>query len=210
MTATASKPAGKRFRSRAFASFGLLWSFLAAAVSGIVMYFRPEGSVAAWSGWSVLGLDKKSWEGVHTLIVVALMAFAVLHVILNWRALWGYLRRRASALSGAKTECLAATLIVVVLTAGAVLRWKPLWRLMDARAAIKQGALAVPVSPPSAEAAGMSLAELCRSVPVSVEDAMERLARAGWRVDDPSRSLEDLAASFGASPERLYRALAGR
>jgi len=37
-----------------------------------------------------------------------------------------------------------------------------------------------------------------------------RLARAGYRVDDASRSLENLATAFGTSPERLYRLMAGR
>lgn len=81
---------------------------------------------------------------------------------------------------------------------------------MDARAAIKQGALAVDILPPSADAAVRSLAELCLGVPVTVEDALARLARVGYRVDDASRSLADLAEAFGTSPERLYRLIAGR
>jgi len=210
MTNGRSNPGRKRFRLRAFASFGLLWSFLVAASSGVVMYFRPEGSVAAWAGWSFLSLDKKGWEGIHTLSVLSLIAFCVLHVVLNWKALRGYLRRTASALSGAKVEFAAALILVVVLTAGAIGRWKPLWKLMDARAAIKEGSLAVDVPPPSADAAERSLAELCPGVPVTVEEAQDRLARAGYRVDDASRSLENLATAFGTSPERLYRLMAGR
>jgi len=210
MTAKGSNQAKRRFRPRAFASFGLLWSFPVAAVSGLAMYFRPEGSVAAWTGWSFLGLDKKGWEGMHTLAVVSLAAFGVLHVVLNWKALWGYLRRTASPASGSKVEFTAATALVLVLAAGAAARWAPLWTLMDARAAIKEGSLAVDVLPPSADAAGLSLVELCPRVPVSVEEALARLARGGYRVDDPARSLEDLAGDFGTSPERLYRLLSGR
>jgi hypothetical protein len=166
--------------------------------------------MAAWAGWSFLGLDKKGWEGIHTLSVLFLIAFCVLHIVLNWKAVWGYLQRTTSALSGAKVEFVAALILVVALTAGAIGRWEPLWILMDARSAIKQGALAVDVPPPSADAAERSLAELCDGVPVSVEEALDRLAHAGYRVDDASRSLADLSAAFGTSPERLYRLLAGR
>ncbi|MHB8054887.1 MAG: DUF4405 domain-containing protein [Candidatus Aminicenantales bacterium] len=205
-----SKSGKKRFRPRAFASFGLFWSFLVAALAGIVLFFRPEGSLAAWAGWSALSLDKSGWEGIHTLSVVFLIFFCALHVILNWNALWGYLRRTASSFGGAKVEFAAATIIVAVLLVAAIGRWKPLWSLMDARAAIKKGALAVEVLPPSADAAKRSLAELCPGISVSVDVALDRLARAGIRVDDPSRNLEDLAAAFGTSPERLYRLMAGR
>ena len=204
------KPVNKRFRLRAFASFGLLWSFLVGASSGIMMYFRPEGSVADWAGWSFLGLDKKGWEGVHTLSVLSLIVFCVLHIVLNWKALWGYLRRTASALSGAKVEFAAALILVVALTAGAIGRWRPLWKLMDARAAIKRGALAVDVLPPSADAAERSLAELCPGIPVSVEEALARLARAGYPVENPSQTFAEISKMSGISPERLYRLIAGR
>ena len=43
----------------------LLLSFLVSAVSGIILFVRPEGSLARWVGWSVLGLDKAQWEAVH-------------------------------------------------------------------------------------------------------------------------------------------------
>ena len=200
----------KRFRLRAFASFGLLWSFGLSALAGIALFFRPEGSLASWSGWSLLGLNKSGWEGVHTLAVVALIFFGGLHVVLNWKALWGYLRRTAAPFEGAKREFAAATLLVALLAAAAIGRWPPAWALMDARAAIKKGALAVDVLPPVPDAAARSVAELCPGVPVSVEEATARLARAGYRIDDPSRTLEDLSAAFGTSPERLYRLLAGR
>lgn len=200
----------RRFRLRAFASFGLLWSFLVAAVSGVVMYFRPEGSIAAWTGWSFLSLDKKGWEGVHTLSVLFLVSFGVLHVVLNGKALWGYLRRRTKTISGAKVEFTAALLLVAVLTAGAVGRWSPLWALMDARGSIKNGSLAADILPPSPEAAERSLADLCAAVPVDLEEGLMRLARAGYPVEDPSRTLGEISKTFRTSPERLYRIVSGR
>ena len=50
--------------------------FLAAAASGIVLFLRPEGSLASWAGWHVLGIDKKGWEGVHILSVIMFVVFA--------------------------------------------------------------------------------------------------------------------------------------
>jgi len=49
------------FRPRRLVTNLLLLSFLASAISGVILFFRPEGSLARWIGWSVLALDKKQW-----------------------------------------------------------------------------------------------------------------------------------------------------
>ncbi len=195
----------KRFRLRPFVSFGLLWSFLVAAVSGIVLYFRPEGSLASWTNWSVFGLDKKTWEAVHTLGIAALVVFSILHIILNWKPLWGYLRKTAARAAGSKIECALALLLVALITAGAIGRWEPFQRLIAARGAIKQGSLSVDVAPPFADAADRSLSDICAAIPLSLDEGLRRLAAAGYSVDDPSRTLAALAKDFGISPERIYR-----
>jgi len=99
---------------------------------------------------------------------------------------------------------------VALLAAAAIGRWEPAWALMDARAAIKKGVLAVEVFPPVADAAARSVVDLCPGIPVSVEEAVARLKRAGYSIDDPSRTLEDLSSAFETTPERLYRLMAGR
>ena len=200
----------KRFRLRAFVSFGLLWSFLLAAVSGIILFFRPEGSLASWAGWMVLGLDKKTWEAVHTLGIASLIVFAVLHIILNWKPLWGYLKKTASRASGAKFECALALVLVVLVTASAIFRWEPLGRLLAARSSIKQGSLSVEVAPPSADAADKSLADLCSGASITLEDGLARLEKAGYKIEDSSKALGIIAKDFGVSPERIYRLIVGK
>jgi hypothetical protein len=203
-------PVKKRFRWRVFVSFGLLWLFLAVALAGIVLYFRPEGTLASWTDWSFLGLDKKSWEGIHTILVVGLLVFSSLHVAFNGKALIGYLRRKASNGLRAKAEFGAAFLMIALLLVGAVGRWAPFWKVMDARSAIKQGSLAVHVPPPSPDAADRDLSDLCGGIPVSLEEARSRLERAGYPVVDAAPTLTRLSKKYGVSPERLYRIITGR
>ena len=74
---------GRRFRIRVFVSFGIMFSFLVSALAGIVLYFRPEGSLASWTRWQALGIDKKGWEGVHTVTVVLFLVFAAVLVTIN-------------------------------------------------------------------------------------------------------------------------------
>jgi succinate dehydrogenase hydrophobic anchor subunit len=81
----------KRVGFRAVVSTGLLLSFLAAAVVGIVMFFRPENSPEAWS---FLGVDREGWGETHKVFVVLLFVFAVLHLLLNWETYRDYFRRK--------------------------------------------------------------------------------------------------------------------
>lgn len=58
------------FRARRLLT-NLLLSFVVSAASGVILFFRPEGSLARWIGWSVLSLDKKQWEAVYRALVGA-------------------------------------------------------------------------------------------------------------------------------------------
>ena len=64
------------FRFRAFTVFWLTFSFLLSVLSGAILFLRPEGSLATWTGWTALGLNKKQWEGVHAVFVLTLVVSA--------------------------------------------------------------------------------------------------------------------------------------
>ena len=200
----------RRFRPRAFVSIALLGSFLAAAIAGLALYLRPEGSLAAWTGWHFLGLDKKGWEGVHTIFVGLLFVLGAVHVVLNRKALLSHLRSRAGRLFRAPLELAAAALLLALFLGAALYRWPPLWGLMDVRSDIKSGHYTVRTPPPAPEAEKLGLAEVCALAGVPYESALARLEGAGIRVDGPKTTLADLAKASGATPERIYEVLTGR
>lgn len=199
-----------RFRLRVWISFSLLGAFLAAALAGAALYLRPEGSLAAWSGWRFLGLDKKSWEGVHTLFVVLLLVLAAVHVALNRKALGAYLRARMASPRRAWAELGAAVLLLALCLAAALSNGPPLRELMSLRAGIKAGRYAVQVPPPAPEAAALSLRSVCALASIPYDDAVRRLAAAGIAVADPEAGLAELAKAAGTTPERIFALAAGR
>ncbi len=210
MPQPAPRANGRRFRIRVFVSFGIMFSFIASAFAGIVLYFRPEGSLASWTRWQVLGIDKKGWEGVHTVAVVLFLVFAVLHIIYNWKTLTAYLRKRAAGGFRSAVECATALVIVTLILAATVCRWRPIWKIVDLRSEIKQGRFTTEVQPPSADAEELSLADLCGLIRISTETARERLRTAGFPAEDPSVTLAGLAAKYRVSPEKLYRIISGK
>ena len=51
-----------RFRGKSFTTFSILWSFLIMAFSGVIMYIRPEGSIASDINWTFMKLTKEGWK----------------------------------------------------------------------------------------------------------------------------------------------------
>ncbi len=200
-------PPRRRFRLRAFISLSLFGAFVAASTAGLALYLRPEGSLAAWTGWHFLGLDKKGWEGVHTIFVGLLLVLGAVHVVLNGKALLAHLRSRAGRLLRAPVELGAAVLLMALFLGAALFQWPPLWSLMDIRADVKSGHYSVTIPPPAPEAEKLGLADVCALAGIPYETAAARLAAAGMRADDPKATLAALAKASGSTPERIYAIL---
>jgi hypothetical protein len=82
----------RRFRLKTFISLSLFLAFVAASTAGLALYLRPEGSLAAWSGWRFLGIGKKGWEGIHTIFVGLLFVLGSAHIVINRKTLLAYFR----------------------------------------------------------------------------------------------------------------------
>lgn len=194
----------RRFRWRAFVAFGMLFSFLAMSVAGVILYLRPEGSLASWTRWSVLGIDKKGWEGVHILFVIPFLIFAVSHVVLNARSILHYIRTTASRGWRAKIECGVALGLLGLVVAAAVNLWPPLGKVIDLRSAIKDGRYSVETAPPAVNAEELPLIELERLAGLPEGQALSRLRAAGMAAAGAGASLDEIADAHGTSPQKLY------
>jgi hypothetical protein len=49
--------------ARSLVAFRVTWAFVLLTVPGIVLYIVPQGRVACWIHWSLLGLKKEQWAG---------------------------------------------------------------------------------------------------------------------------------------------------
>lgn len=204
------------FRWRAFVSFLLLFAFLLSALSGVILFLRPEGSLAAWSGWSVLGLEKKDWEALHAVAVILFFLGVIVHLSFNWRSLLAYCRGRtaqAAALlrgMGACRELFAALLLSGLLFAATLGRWFPARGILDLRTWFKGGAGVIRIMPPVADAGMRTLAELCPLLGMDESRLLAAARSAGIRVESPAQTLADVAKKNGLSPQEAYILLGGK
>lgn len=203
------------FRVRRLVTAVLAVSFLATVVSGIVLFLRPEGSLARWTGWAIFGLDKKRWEAVHIVIVLVALAASMAHVWLNWRPLLASVvgpDSRRSASTGRlriSQEFVVAVGIVLLAASAASVPWQPATALIRWRSLIKDGTLAARVLPPAADADRLTVTELCRALAVDETRAVANARAHGITIEKPSQTIAALAERHGITPEAVYIALRG-
>jgi len=193
-----------RFRPRAFLSLILFFTFVLLAFSGLILYLRPEGSIARWINWRVLGLDKSGWEGVHTLFCITFMVTAVIHLFWNGKALIRYIRSKTARRFRLRRELPAALLLVSGVLLVAVLRTQPLTKMMEWRATIKHGSGLVQIPPPEADFEKRPLTEIAAYKHIPIERLLEALRKQGLDVPSGELSLQDIANHNRLSPQDLY------
>lgn len=97
----------RRFRLRAFAAMGMVFSGLALPVTGVVNHFY---------GFAPLSVERHAWMSAHNALGLLFVAFTIWHVALNRKALWNHLRSAAARAPVVSREAVfAASLVAVVL-----------------------------------------------------------------------------------------------
>lgn len=198
----------KRFRFRSFVTCSIATSFLASAVSGVVLFLRPEGSLARWTGWSVLGADKGEWEALHIASVILVIAAASLHAWLNRRPLRTAIATRAPAALRPRPELAAALALVAFASWGSIAGWVPFSTVNGLRSSVKDGRFSVRTHPPAANAERLTVRELCERIGLPPDRAVGNARRRGIAIADPSKTLAGIAEEIGRSPEEVFEALA--
>jgi len=72
------------FSMRAAAVFLAGFTFLALALSGLVVAVAPSGRIAMGLDWSLLGLARAQWEALHLSLGVLFIGAAAWHIWLHW------------------------------------------------------------------------------------------------------------------------------
>jgi hypothetical protein len=190
---------------RPFISLTLFLVFAALVISGLAMYLRPEGSVARWVDWSLFGLSKNGWEGVHSLLSITAVVLSLIHLLLNGKTLLRYIAgswRKNGA--GRKKELFAAAGLVSAILILAVLRIPPAGEIMDLRDRIKHGDYSISILPPELDFESKPFSYVVRSINMPVDLVLERLRATGMTIVDEGESLQDIAKRNECAPQQVY------
>ncbi len=75
-----------------------LLAFATTLVTSIVLYVVPQGRVAYWADWGLLGLSKEQWGAIHINVGFLFLISLLVHVYYNWKPLTSYLKNKARQL----------------------------------------------------------------------------------------------------------------
>ncbi len=202
-------------RIRRIISLTVFLSFIFLASSGIMLFLSPQGRVAYWAGWSLLGLSKDQYSAVHTTFMVLFLATGIWHIVLNWRPIVGYLKDRSRKVRVFTPESTVAMGLSVAFLLGPLLRIPPFGQFLDAGADIKGYWEATRGSPPWGHAEETRLDAFCRRIvdfqrwegegPVTVncDEALIALRAAGMVVEDPAQRILEIAEANGTTPQAI-------
>lgn len=196
----------RRFNIRGFISLLMAWSFLVMSITGIVLYLAPQGRIAFWTNWKLVGLTKTHWINIHILSCLLFLVAGLYHLYNNWRVLWRYVWDRLQHIIPLKRELLASVIITVLFTVGAIYLLPPFDYVITFGDYLKSSWVkSKDYEPPFGHAELLSLKAFSRRMHIDLSKAVQELKSNGITLDEHgTESLETIAKKNKTSPHDLY------
>ncbi len=199
----------KSLNMRSTTAFLVTAAFLLCAVTGIVLFIVPQGRIANWVDWRLVGLLKDEWAQVHIVFGLLFLIFGIIHLYpYNWPTFKAYLAKRTAGrldYRRPKKEFVVATVLSVLLVAGAVANVPPVSYLFDFNAWSKESWVASKdYEPPFGHAEEFSLSGFAKKMNMDLDAAMAEMQAKGLAFDGPRQSLGEIAKANGVSAMDVY------
>ncbi|MBU2549934.1 MAG: DUF4405 domain-containing protein [Proteobacteria bacterium] len=193
---------------RGLTSFFTLTGFLIMTVTGIVLYFVPQGRISYWMEWTFLGLTKTDWGNLHTVSSLLWAVAGGFHLYFNWGPLTAYIYRKARGGWRLKRELILASVVSVVVVVFSLYSIPPVSYIIDLGDYLKGAWVSNPdYEPPISHAEQFSLKTFCKKMNIDPDQAVAALRVRGFKVDDPARALQAIARDNRTAPMNLYLAI---
>ncbi len=200
-----SEETRKRFNWRAFFSVLTALSFIGMAFTGVILFVVPPGRIANWTGWTLLGLTKHQWIGLHDWFSIIFVVASVFHVYLNWKLFVSYFKSKVSKAFALRIEWALALVICGVVFLGTLGDITPFSSLLVWNENIKHSWDSPQQRAPIPHAELLTLTELAEQVrDVDLETMLANLKARGIAVESPDIVLGQLAGAYNMTPARLY------
>jgi hypothetical protein len=173
----------------------------------MILFVSPPGRIANWTNWTLLGLRKQEWIGLHVCFSLLFLVAALFHVFFNWRPMLNYFKDRLSRRLGFRWEWAAALLVCLVVLAGTRSNVPPFATLLAAGENIKEGWDRPQERAPLPHAELLTLAELAQKAGVDLATATNRLQQARITNASPEVIVQQLAQANRRSAREIYESL---
>lgn len=185
-------------------SLTCLIAFILLLITSIILYLTPQGKIAFWANWKMLGLDKQQWGALHTNLGILFVVAGIIHIVLNWKPIVVYLKNKARKLTIVTGDFNLALVITLLIALFTLLEWQPLKAIQDLNHTLKKQAARKYGEPPYGHAEANKLKAFCRKTGLSLNDALIQLETADLQGISLEASLADIAKANQLSPQQVY------
>ncbi len=190
---------------RKITSLTALLAFVGMVVTSLVLYIVPQGRVAYWSDWTLLGLDKTRWGDLHINMGLLFLLTLGLHIYYNWKAIVAYLKDKARRVRVFTPDFNAALVLTLAILVGTLLAVPPFnWPLL-LNTHFKDAAAAKYGEPPYGHAELSPLRQLARRTDLDLPTALAALKAAGIRFDSEQATVQDIARQNNRPPQAIFQ-----
>jgi len=188
-------------------SLTIMLAFLVMVLTGIVLYIVPQGRVAYWADWQLLGLSKTQWGNVHVTMGLLMLLSGVLHIYYNWRPILSYLKNAARKVRVFTPDFNVALLVTVLFAGLTLFELPPIFWVLDASASIKDRAAHIYGEPPYGHAEESPLDVFTKRMGLDLEASLEALRESGLAVEGPRETLRTIANRNRLTPQQVYETM---
>ena len=182
-------------------------SFFVVVLTSVILYIAPQGRVAYWADWKLMGLSKEQWGAIHINVGFLFLLFLMLHIYYNWKAVVLYLKSKTKELVIFTKEFNIALIVTIVFILGTYAEIPPFSTIIDIGNYFKDAASLKYGEPPYGHAELSSLSSFAKKTDIDLVSGMKLLKDAGYNIADESETLQEIAANNGVSPQQIYLAM---
>lgn len=185
-------------------SLTLFISLVPLLLTSVVLYIVPEGRVAFWSDWKMLGLSKSQWGNIHINLGLLFMIAGLFHLYLNWKPVVMYMRSKAKELKVFTLEFNIGLLLTLVFIIGTLLGIPPLSTILDFGTSFKETAAEKYGEPPYGHAELSSLKTLARRTGLDLTTIKTELSAAGVAYEGEEQTILEVAKDNNLTPKEVW------
>lgn len=185
-------------------SLTLLISLLPLILTSVILYIVPEGRVAYWSNWTMLGLSKTQWGDIHINLGWLFVVAGILHLYLNWKPVVVYMKSKTKELKVFTLEFNIGLLLTLFFIVGTLMGVPPLSTILDFGTSFKEAAAEKYGEPPYGHAERSSIQTLAGRTGLDFERVKTEFSLAGVKYEDEKQTVLEVAIANNLTPKDVW------
>ncbi len=189
---------------RRITSLTALISFLFILLTSTILYIVPQGRVAYWSDWHLMGLSKTEWGNIHINLGFLFILSILLHIYYNWKPILNYMKDRQKNLKIFTINFNAALIITLLAAVGTFFMVPPFSSIIAMGDKIKDNAALKYGEPPFGHAEEAPLNSLIKKMGLNFKESIAKLETSGIKIDAPDQVFLEIAKKHNMTSKEVY------